>query len=77
MIETGRRQFDKAAREANGRDVGNAQQRAMSDGVELFADGGVDFGDAMAVDVAPQRRHAVEILPAVKIDEETAVRAPR
>ena len=46
----------------------------MGDGVELFADGGVDFGDAMAVDVAPQRRDAVEVLAAVEIDEEAAVR---
>ncbi len=46
----------------------------MGDGVELIADGGVDFGDAMAVDVAPQRRDAVEVLTSVEIDEEAAVR---
>ncbi len=42
--------------------------------VKLIADGGVDFRDAMAVDVAPQRRDAVEVLAAVEIDEEAAVR---
>ena len=47
----------------------------MGHGVKLFADGGVDLGDAMAVDVAPERRHAVEVFAAVEIDEETAVGA--
>ena len=74
VVEAGRRQFDEAAGQADGGDVGDAQQRAMGDGVELFADGGVDLGDAMAVDVAPQRRDAVEVLAAVEIDEEAAVR---
>ena len=75
VVEAGRRQFDEAAGQADGRHVGQAEQGAVGDGVELFADGGVDFRDAMAVDVAPERRHAVEVFAAVEIDEETAVGA--
>ena len=77
VVKSGRRQFDKTTRQANGGDVGNAEEGAMSHGVELFADGRVNFGDAMAVDVAPERRHAVEVFPAVEIDEKTAVCAAR
>ena len=44
--------------------------------VELLAEGGVELRHAVAVDVAPQRRDAVEVLAAVEVDEEAAV-APR
>ena len=37
--------------------------------VELRADGGVDLRVAMAVDVAPQAAHAVDILVAVNVDQ--------
>ncbi len=41
--------------------------------VELLADGRVEPRVAMAVDVAPQAGHAVEILAAVDVDQRAAV----
>ncbi len=37
------------------RRVGEAEQRRVGDAIELVADGGIDGGVPMAVDVAPQR----------------------
>src|SRR5580704_17889905 len=46
----------------------------MSNAVELRPDRRVDFGDAMAVDVAPEAGNAVEISIAVAVDEVHPVR---
>ncbi len=47
----------------------------MGDAVELGADGGVDVGVAVAVDVAPERRDAVDVAVAVRVDQVGALRA--
>ena len=47
----------------------------MSHAVELVADGLVDAGVAVAVDVGPQRGHAVEVAAALGVDEVDAVGA--
>jgi hypothetical protein len=41
----------------------------MGDAVELGADGIVDLGDAVAVDVAPETADAVEIFSAIGINQ--------
>src|SRR5690348_2047407 len=46
----------------------------MSDGIKLRTHRLVDRRYAMAVNITPQRRNAIEILVAILIDEETAVR---
>ena len=47
----------------------------MGDAPKLLADGGVQrLGHGMAVDVAPQRRDAVEVFVAVEVDERAAAR---
>ena len=48
---------------------GQAEHGGVGDFIELFADGLIYFGHAMAVDVAPERRDAVEIFVAVGVDE--------
>jgi hypothetical protein len=46
----------------------------MGHAVELRANRPVDLRHAMPVDVAPQRRHAVEIPPSVGVDQIKPVR---
>ena len=45
----------------------------MGDAVELLADRGVDRGDSMSVNVAPQRGMPVEISPSVGVRQMEAV----
>ncbi len=46
----------------------------MSDAVKLVADGEIELGNPMPVNVAPQRRDAIEVFSAVQVDQETASR---
>ena len=47
----------------------------MRDAVELVAHGRVDLRVAVAVDVAPERRDAVDVAPAVDVDQVGALGA--
>lgn len=53
--------------------IRQAKQCGMGDFFELGADGGVDLGDAVAVDVAPEAGNAVEIAAAIGINEMKAL----
>src|SRR5262245_123176 len=75
VIESQRGQLDELAGEFDRRHVGHAEQRAVGDLVELRADGLVEFRDAVAVNVAPQRRDAVDVPVAVEILEPAALGA--
>ena len=55
--------------------MGEAEQRRVRDAVELVAYGGVDARVAVPVDVAPQRRDAVDVATAVDVDEVGALGA--
>ena len=45
----------------------------MSDAVQLFFDRLIDFFLSMSVDIAPERRNAVQVLPTLDIDQVMAV----
>ena len=45
------------------------EQRAVRNSIQLLANGIVDLGDAMSVHVAPQRRDAIEITVAVRVNQ--------
>ena len=62
--------IDKALGELDGGDVAQAQEGGVGDLRELVGDGGVEFGDVVAVDVAPDGRGAVDIAAAEGVDEE-------
>ena len=64
---------DELARQLDRRHAGKAQERGVGDAVELLANGPVDLGDAVPVDVAPQRRDAVEIAVSFGVDQEETV----
>jgi len=72
--QAGRAASTRRRAQLDGGHVGQAQQGAVSDGVELLAKGVIEFGNAMAMDVTPQRRDAVEVFAAVQVDEEAAAR---
>lgn len=67
--EAGRSDFDQAAGEFDGRGRSQAELGTVRDLAELVDDGAVDFGSAMAVEVAPEAGVAVEVAPAVGVDE--------
>ena len=65
----------EAGRELGGRRVGEAEHRRVGDPVELIADRAVDGRVAVPVDVAPQRRGAVDVAGAVGGDQVGALAA--
>ncbi len=73
MVETRRREIDQSLGEANRGGVRSAEQRAMGHAVELLANGGVDPRVAMAMDIAPQAAHAIEIFAPLDVDERRAL----
>ena len=73
--EARRGELHQPARELNGRRMREAQHRAVRHGVELIAHRGVDPGVAVTVDVAPQRRHAVDVSLPVGVDQVGALGA--
>ena len=68
-VESRRRDLDQPRRELGGGAVGEAQHRRVGDAVELVADRLVDPGVPVAVDVAPERRDAVDVASAVRVDQ--------
>ena len=68
-VQAGRRDLDEAVGELGGGRVGETEHGRVGDAVELLLDRGVDVGMAMAVDVAPQRRGAVDVAVAVDVDQ--------
>jgi len=52
-----------------------AEQRGVRKTAELFRDGGVDFWNAVAEQIAPQRRRPVEQPPAAIVDEVVTLRS--
>lgn len=61
--------LDKPGRQIDGRRRGEPEKRRVGDAVELIAHGSVDLGNAMSVDVAPQRGDSIEILPSFDVDQ--------
>ena len=60
---------DEAVREYDGRGVADAQQGAVLQLRGLRLDGFDDSRMPMAVDIGPQRCHAVYVFPTVAVDE--------
>ena len=73
--EPGRRERGEALGELDGGGVGEPEHRGVRHAVELVADGGVDRGMAVPVDRAPQRRDAVDVAPALGVDQLAALGA--
>ncbi len=71
--QAGRRELREAGGEQGGRRARETEQRRVRDPVELGADGGVDRGLAVPVDVAPERRDAVQVPAAVGVDQVVAL----
>ena len=71
-VEAGGRAFDEPPRQSGRRHVADAEQCAVGNAVKLPPDGRVELGHTMAVEVAPQRRDAVNIAPAVEVDQVAA-----
>ena len=67
------RDLDQLLRQLNARHMAQAKKRRMGDAIELRFDRVVNFLLAMAMHVAPQRRHPVEILAPVDIDKIMAI----
>ena len=73
MIEAARRDLDQAPRERRDAGMRRPEKRGVGETAELIGDGGVDFRHAMAEQIAPKRRRAVEQPPAAIIDEIVAI----
>src|SRR5580692_2631152 len=73
VAQAGRRNLDQAASKLDSRDIGNAKQSRVCHGVELRANGGVEFRHSMAMYVAPQRGNAIQVFTTVEVDEKTAM----
>ncbi len=69
------RQVDEPRGELDRRGMGEAEHRRVGDTVELIPHGLVDPRVPVAVDVAPQRRDAVEVGVAVRVPHGAALRA--
>ena len=67
--QPGRRDLDQPRRQLRRPGVGEAEHRRVRHPVELVADGPVDLRVAMAVDVAPERGDAVDVVAAVGVDQ--------
>ena len=67
-----RKKRDEFFREADGRFVGEAEERAVREFGRLLLDGGDDFRMRVAVDVRPNGTVAVEIFAAGGIDQEAS-----
>ena len=73
FLQVLRNEFHQTIGQKNRRFVREAEQGGVGDFFELGLDGVVDFGDLMAVDVAPEGGDAVEVAAAVGVDEVHAV----
>ncbi len=73
--EAGWGEVREAAGQFDGGGVGDSEERDVGHLVELAADGLVDAGVAMAVDVAPEGADAIEVAAAVGVEEVDALAA--
>ena len=73
--EAGRRELHQPLRQLDRRAVAQAEHRGVRDLRELVANGGVDARVRVAVNVAPQRRDAVDVAVAVDVDQVGALAA--
>ena len=67
--QPGRGDLDQPRRQLGGPGVGEPEHRRVRHPVELVADRLVDLRVAMAVDVAPERGDAVDVMAAVGVDQ--------
>src|SRR5919197_5729480 len=67
------RDFNQFLRQLNARHVTQAEKSRVSDVVQLPSDRIVEFFDPVAMSIAPKGGNAVQISPAVNIDEIMAV----
>lgn len=67
--ESGGGAGDEFLRESDAGDVGETEEGGVADAFQLFAEGFIDLGDAMAVDVAPEGGMAVDVAIAVGVVE--------
>src|SRR5947209_20220113 len=75
MRESRWRQLDQSPSQPNRRHIGQTQKRAVGYLVQLISDRLIELRNAMAVNVAPQRRNPIDVFPAVKIDQHTPLGA--
>ena len=73
VIEAARRDLDQPPRERRDTRMRRAEQRRVREAAELIGDRRVDRRHAMAEQVAPERRRAVEQAPAAIIDQVVSV----
>jgi hypothetical protein len=73
--EAGWRELHQAPRQLDARAVAEAEHRRVGHAPELIAQRGVDARVAVAVDVAPERRHTVDVPSAVDVDQVGALGA--
>src|SRR4029077_2352008 len=67
------RDVDERARQLDRRHVREPEERRVRDPPELLAEGGVEGGMPVSVDVAPERRDAVEVAAGRLVDERAAL----
>jgi len=75
MVQPGRRDLHQATRQFGNCGMRRAKERRVRKSPELLGNGRVDRGNAMAQQVAPQRRGPVEQPAAPIVDEIVALRA--
>ena len=68
-IQPGRGEVDQARRQLGRAAMGEAEHRRVGNPVELLAHRLVDQGMTMAVDVAPQRRDAVDVAVSLRVHQ--------
>ena len=71
--EAGRSDLHQPLRQQNGCRVRETQERRMGNPLQLRDDGPVDLSPAMAMNIAPERRDAVEVPFPIDVDEEVAL----
>ncbi len=73
LREPARRPGNQRPGQFDRRDAREPQERGVGNAVELLPNRAVDFGHSVSVDVAPERRDAVEIPASFDVDQEEAV----
>jgi hypothetical protein len=68
-LQSFRRYLDQLLRQLDAGDVTQPEKRGVGDAIELSVDGIIEFFFSMSVDIAPERRNAVQILSTVNIDK--------
>jgi hypothetical protein len=73
--EASRGVLDEGASKTDGGLAGEAEERRVGDSFQLVSYGSVELRAAVAVDVAPQRRHAIEVAASRSVDKIVALTA--